>query len=218
MAKQYNLDYKPGEDALQYYRRLAKVADQRLVRLERLTETEGFENVTAYAYARAQRDISRYTEGHRFNTKPPLNDDGTVDYRLLKEKTADIKTFLSSVSSTKAGIISTYEKRANTLNEKYNTEYTWEDLADYFQSGDFDKHKKDKFGSSTIFKALGRIKRAESKVLKDIDNNNKINTKDKVEIDVALKMLANSKTDLWKKYTNEERAAIRKELRLQRKA
>ena len=36
MAKPYNLDYKPGETDLQYYKRLAKVADQRLVRLEEL--------------------------------------------------------------------------------------------------------------------------------------------------------------------------------------
>ena len=71
MAKKYNLDYKPGEDALMYYKRLAKTADQRLVRLEQLSTQKGYENVTAYAYARAQYDIGRYTSGHRFNTKPP---------------------------------------------------------------------------------------------------------------------------------------------------
>ena len=35
-VKTYNLDYKPGESDLEYYHRLAKVADQRLVRLEEL--------------------------------------------------------------------------------------------------------------------------------------------------------------------------------------
>lgn len=211
MAKQYNLDYKPGEDALQYYRRLAKVADQRLVRLEKLAETPNFENVTAYAYARAQRDISRYTEGHRFNTKPPLNKDGTVNTRLLNEKIADIKTFISSVSSTKAGIISTYQKRAKTLNDKYGTAYSWEDLADYFQSGDFEKHKKD-YGSETIFKALGKIKRAENKVLQDIDNNNKRQITDKVALDVAIKMLKTQNTHIYKMYTKEERQLLLDEL------
>ena len=211
MAKQYNLDYKPGEDALQYYRRLAKVADQRLVRLEKLAETPNFENVTAYAYARAQRDISRYTDGHRFNTKPPLNKDGTVNTRLLNEKIADIKTFISSVSSTKAGIISTYQKRAKTLNDKYGTSYSWEDLADYFQSGDFEKHKKD-YGSETIFKALGKIKRAENKVLQDIDNNNKRQITDKVALDVAIKMLKTQNTHIYKMYTKEERQLLLDEL------
>lgn len=211
MAKQYDLSYKPGEDALQYYRRLAKVADQRLVRLEKLAETPNFENVTAYAYARAQRDISRYTEGHRFNMKPPLNKDGTVNTRLLNEKIADIKTFISSVSSTKAGIISTYQKRAKTLNDKYGTGYTWEDLADYFQSGDFEKHKKD-YGSETIFKALGKIKRAENKVLQDIDNNNKRQITDKVALDVAIKMLKTQNTHIYKMYTKEERQLLLDEL------
>ena len=211
MAKQYDLSYKPGEDALQYYRRLAKVADQRLVRLEKLAETPNFENVTAYAYARAQRDISRYTEGHRFNTKPPLNKDGTVNTRLLNEKIADIKTFISSVSSTKAGIISTYQKRAKTLNDKYGTSYSWEDLADYFQSGDFEKHKKD-YGSETIFKALGKIKRAENKVLQDIDNNNKRQITDKVALDVAIKMLKTQNTHIYKMYTKEERQLLLDEL------
>ena len=214
MAKSYNLDYKPGEDALQYYKRLAKVADQRLVRLEQLSTQKGYENVTAYAYARAQYDIGRYSAGHRFNTKPPVKADGTVDSQLLNEKIADIKTFLSSVSSTKAGITTTYEKRAKTINEKFGTSYTWQDMADYFQSGDFKKHQKD-FGSETIFKAIGKIQRAESKVLKDIDKNNKKNISDKVATQVALKMLSQSNTSLWQKYTNEERAAIRKELKAQ---
>ena len=214
MAKKYNLDYKPGEDALMYYKRLAKTADQRLVRLEQLSTQKGYENVTAYAYARAQYDIGRYTSGHRFNTKPPVDADGNVDYKMLNEKVADIKTFLSSVSSTKAGITATYEKRARTINEKFGTSYTWQDMADYFQSGDFKKHQKD-FGSETIFKAIGKIQRAESKVLKDIDKNNKKNISDKVATEVALKMLSRSNTSLWQKYTNEERAAIRKELKAQ---
>ena len=219
----YNLDYKPGEDALQYYRRLAKVADQRLVRLEEIAGeregiagVKGFENATAYAYARAMTDIDKYSEGrHRFNTKPPLNTDGTVNDKLLNMKIKDIKTFLLSASSTKAGIQESYEKRAKYLNEKYHTNYSWQEMADYFQSGDYKKHNKD-YGSETIFKALGVIKRAESIVLKDIDQNKKKYKSNKVEVDVALEMLKNSKTSLWKKYSNEERAALRKELKAQR--
>ena len=216
MARQYDLSYKPGEDALQYYKRLAKVADQRLVRLEQLSTQKGYENVTAYAYARAQYDIGRYSAGHRFNTKPPVKADGTIDSQLLNEKIADIKTFLSSVSSTKAGITNVYEKRVRSINEKFETNYTWQDLADYFKSGDFEKHKKSKFASETIFKAIAKIQQSESKVLKDIDNNKKKNTSDDVVIDVAIKMLSNSNTSLWKKYTNEERAAIRKDLNAQK--
>ena len=98
MAKPYNLDYKPGETDLEYYHRLAKVADQRLVRLEEAAGLRkgkageaGFEKVTAYAYDRAMRDLEVYGDSKRFNTKPPLNKDGTVDNRLLSEKLADIR-------------------------------------------------------------------------------------------------------------------------------
>ena len=59
----YNLDYKPGESDLQYYKRLAKVADQRLVRLEQLSKQEGFEKVTRFAYERAMRDLELYGGG-----------------------------------------------------------------------------------------------------------------------------------------------------------
>ena len=209
MAKSYNLDYKPGEDALQYYKRLAKVADQRLVRLEQLSTQKGYENVTAYAYARAQYDIGRYTEGkHRFNTKPPLNSDGTVNTKMLNEKIADIKTFLSSASSTKAGITTVYEKRAKTINKKYGTQYTWQDLADLFKSGDFEKFYN-KWDSDTIMKALAKIKRAESKVLGEIDKNAKVNSSDQAVTDVALSMLRQKGTSLYKGYSSDVLKAMR---------
>ena len=103
-VKAYNVDYKPGETDLQYYKRLAKTADQRLVRLERLATEPGYEKVTQYAYAKAMRDIENYGGGKRFNVKPPLKEDGTVDNTLLREKLADLRAFLTSVSSTKKGI------------------------------------------------------------------------------------------------------------------
>ena len=69
-TRAYNVDYKPGESDLQYYKRLAKVADQRLVRLEELAGLRegkpgvpGYEAVTQYAYAKAMRDLELYGGG-----------------------------------------------------------------------------------------------------------------------------------------------------------
>ena len=204
-VREYNLDYKPGETDLQYYKRLAKVADQRLLRLEELAgmregipATPGYEKVTKYAYERAMRDLEIYGGGNRFNTKPPLNPDGTVDNRLLSEKLADIRTFLSSVSSTKQGIQQVYSERARTFNEQFGTNYTWQDLADFYQSGDADKALRHA-SSETIQRAIGVIQKAQSKLQEEIKQNKKITLdkkKDKIVYNKAMELLESSDLNL----------------------
>lgn len=202
----YNVDYKPGESDLQYYKRLAKAADQRLVRLEQLAgvyvspktgETApgvpGYEAVTQYAYAKAMRDLELYGGGKRFNTKPPLNPDGTVDNRLLSEKLADMRAFLTSVTSTKEGINQVYQQRANTFNENFGTNYTWQQLADYYNSGDADKLAKD-LSSATVQKAIGVVQHSLDKAKAEIEANTKVTFKDKAVADAALMIL--KRTDL----------------------
>lgn len=122
----YNMEQKPGESLDAYYHRLAKVADQRLVRLERLANEEGYENAWKWAYNSAQNDIKRWGLGKRFNTAAPKNANQT------KAKINDIKAFLGAKTSTKQGITSVYKKRADTFNKKYGTNFSWEDLADYY--------------------------------------------------------------------------------------
>lgn len=147
----------PGESLNDLYRRLAKVADQRLVRLERLSSEEGFKTATKWAYARAQKDIEKYSGSGttRFNTKPPENE------AQLKAKINDIRAFISAPSSTKTGIVNTYKKKADTVNQRYGTDFTWEDLAKFFGSGMNKKLDKDaSAGSDTILRAIGKIQRA----------------------------------------------------------
>lgn len=122
----YNIEQKPGESIEAYYRRLAKVADQRLVRLEKLKNQPGYENAWKWAYQSAQRDIQKWGGGTRFNTKAPAN------ANQMKAKINDIKSFLGAKTSTKQGITNVYKKRADTFNRKYGTNFTWEDLADYY--------------------------------------------------------------------------------------
>ena len=193
----YNLDYKPGESDLQYYKRLAKVADQRLVRLEQLSKQEGFEKVTRFAYERAMRDLELYGGGKRFNTKPPLNADGTVDNRLLSEKLADMRSFLSSVTSTKQGIVSVYTERAKTFNAQFGTNYSWQDLADFYQSGDADKALQ-AASSATVQKAIGKIQHAKEQMLKEMNKNAKvtIDKEDKIVYKKAMELLKSDKLNL----------------------
>ena len=150
----YNIEQKPGETIEHYYKRLAKVADQRLRRLEDLQGVEGYENAWKWAYKNAQRDIEKWggrSEKGRFDTAAPS------DPRQLRAKINDIKAFLGSKTSTKQGITQVYKKRAATWNEKYKTNVTWEDLAKYYSKGINEKMERD-FASDTVNKAIAVIR------------------------------------------------------------
>lgn len=90
----YYYDYSKTPE--QNYRRLAKVADQRLVRLESYAHDKGYKEVKNFAYNRALSDINNWTKGgKRFNTRPPKN-----QHQMIA-KINNILTFLNSPTSTK---------------------------------------------------------------------------------------------------------------------
>lgn len=173
-TQNYDFDIRPGETDLEYYRRIAKTADQRLVRLEALRHEKGFASVDKFAYARAMRDLEVYGGGKRFNTKPP------EDPRLYREKVTDILRFLKSPTSTKRGIIEVYEKRAQTINEKYNKEgvaVTWRDIAALHDAGVLQTAMMETgIGSDTVWQAIGTIK-ADAQKIKKILKDGKKNQK-----------------------------------------
>ena len=154
MARSYNYEMKPGESIESYYHRIAKVADQRLVRLEKLEGTEGYGNALQWAYKRAMSDIETWSgEGvSRFNTKAPS---GAAQ---LKAKINDIKTFLGSESSTKSGITSVYKSRVDTINQRYGTRFQIDDLQKVFTTSLWKKMEAKNFSSDQILKAIGYIK------------------------------------------------------------
>ena len=161
-------DQKKGESTEHYYRRLAKQADQRLVRLEKLTEKEGYSNVNKYAYARAMKDIKQWSgeKATRFNMKPPKNTNS------LRAKIADIRTFLEAPTATKAGIESVYKSKADVLNEKYGTNFDWTDLANYFDEAKNSKSDS-KYGSDTMLKAVAEIQKQSETIAKQIKQHKK---------------------------------------------
>ena len=154
MARSYDYSQRAGESIEAYYHRIAKVADQRLVRLERLEGQPGYGNATQWAYKRAMSDIATWSgEGAtRFNTKAP------TDTRSLKAKINDIKTFLGSESSTKSGITSVYQNRVQTINKKYGTNYQIDDMQQIFSSSLWKKLEAKNYSSDQILMAIGYIK------------------------------------------------------------
>ena len=166
----YDIEQKPGESLEKYYRRLAKTADQRLVRLARYADEEGFKTAKQWAYARAVKDIKKwlkpgqpYPDKFRFNTAPPKN---TED---LLAKINDIKTFISATTSTKTGIIDVYKKRADTVNEKFGTKFTWQQLAKYHMSGQAEVWDA-KFGSKTALRTIAALQKNKKKIIADIES------------------------------------------------
>lgn len=173
MAK-YSYEQKPGESIEQYYRRIAKVADQRLVRLEKLATQEGFGNAKQWAYRRAMSDIETWSgEGAtRFNTKPP------EDMQALRAKINDIKTFLGKPSSTKSGIKAVYQKRIDTLNKNHNTNFTINDIIKLFGDGNLDEVLDKLGGSDTTIEAIGYLKdnAKDRKILKQLEADAKVSS------------------------------------------
>lgn len=165
MAKKQTYD-----DLVKEYRKLAKRADQRLVRLEKLSTQKDFKQVKQWAYKNAVTDALEWGASPskpRFNIAPPKS---TIS---LKAKIQDIKNFLEKPTSTRSGIIDVYEQKAQTLNEKYK-EYglnlNWSDVGTFFESSLYKKLSK-KYSSGTVIRAIATIKKNEGKVIKDFDQH-----------------------------------------------
>lgn len=179
------------------YRTLAKTADQRLVRLERASEQDQFKVATKWAYARAQRDIKQWSgEGAtRFNTKPPAATSS------LRSKIEDIKTFLKSPTSTKAGIKEVYKKKADTINKKYGTNFKWDQVGKFFESKlaeDMDR----KMDSATMLRVVAVIQSNKKDIIKNIEKA------DTIDIKVPDKMVKELTWETVKEYGSEVLEAL----------
>ena len=210
MAK-INLDYKQGETDKEYYIRLAKAVDQRLIRIEDLSGLRGAPPVPGYEYAYkyAYRKAMEALPGDQIRFNATIPKAGTFEWR---ERVNAMRHFLASPSSTKTGIRKTFINKAKTINAKpgYNTNFTGEDLAHFFSSGDFDKLMQN-YGSDTIFKAVGKVQRIEDNLKNGIEAA--IGMKSGPEDEAALQILRQRNLKLYKSYSKEERALIRKAIR-----
>lgn len=165
--KNYDVDSsKSYEELVKDYRRMAKVADQRLVRLEKYSQEENFKTATQWSYARAMKDIQKWSgdESQRFNTKPPANKNSLI------AKMKDIETFLESKTSTKKDIVNVYKTRADSINKKYGTKFTWQSMASFYSSKEAEK-LNNSYGSKTVLKAIAEIQDKGKKQVQEIQNS-----------------------------------------------
>lgn len=150
------------EDLKKQFDRLRKGANDRMYELEQSATKDEYKGVLGYAYAKAQKDIESWggKNATRFGK-------AEKNYNALLGQVNDLKRFLSMPSSTTAGIKEIYQKRTNTINRKYGTDFTWQELAKFFDSGLGDKLQN--YGSKTAFKAIGEMQKNKDKIIADIE-------------------------------------------------
>ena len=160
VAEDYNLKvYKMPEisekgDMIAYLNKINKTADRRLRNLEVYRHDAGYKDIDKYAYAKAMRNIKAIGGNKRFSIKA----DESISKQEIQKRINYTLEFLNSPSSTKTGISKIYKKRAATLNAKYGTNYTWQQLTQLFESGVFDA-LIEKFASESTFRSIGKFQK-----------------------------------------------------------
>ena len=160
------------QEALKTYNKLAKKADRRMRELERFSRYPEFKSILNYAYASAAHDIQAWTPPGQKQKSPRWQRNTPLDTRSLLAKIKDIEKFLRKPTSTMTGTKNIYIKRTETINRKYGTEFTWQSLADYFETGMAEKGES--YGSKTMLKAIGVIQKNKDEVLKALKEKTEI--------------------------------------------
>lgn len=163
-------------DPAKAYKGLAKVADQRLVTLEKA-------NSMNYARRWAMREGKNlYGEGfHRFNVtiKPQELIDSrgrAIDIdKVYRARINSMLTFINMQSSTLTGLKSIYSKTADTLNDKYSAVlgfvFTPDNIGSFFESEAY-KELED-WGSDTVIDTIATFREKEEEIAKRIAEHSK---------------------------------------------
>lgn len=177
------------EQMLAEYKRLAKRADQRLVRIEQYSKQPNYQGMTKFAYSKAMRNIHAYSGqgANRFNTAPPKNP------KQLQAKIDDIKAFLEAPTSTKLGTTRVYKDRVKTFNENHGTNFTWQEYGAFFESAEWEKIKSEFKYSETLVQAIASIRRKGEEIkpdmIKKANMQNMLLDEDEVVDELAKRLL-----------------------------
>ena len=176
VAEDYNLKvYKMPElseksDMIAYLNKINKTADRRLRNLEVYRHDAGYKDIDKYAYAKAMRNIKAIGGNKRFSIKASES----MTKQEIQKRINYTLEFLNSPSSTKSGITKVYKKRAATLNAKYGTDYTWQQLTQLFESGVFDT-LIEKFASESTFRSIGKFQKNKESTIQMLNEKLNVN-------------------------------------------
>lgn len=203
------------EALLAEYRKLAKRADQRLVRIEKYAQDETYKALEKYAYRVAEKNIRHWSgeTARRFNTAPPEAPTESGKYMKLLAKVNDIKQFLEAPTSTKTGTTQVYTRRAKAYSENFGVNMSWQDIKQVTDSALFEKLEA-KMDRYIVLKVLGVIQDNRDSVekrLAGIKENGEtihINTDDEVIDYEVEKVLRHYKKPLQKLLNNSSDVSV----------
>lgn len=140
------------------FKKLAKRADQRLVRIEKYSEKQ--KSVLQWAYKKAMFEIHKFhgNSAKRFNIKPK-----TTNKRELEKQIKAIKNFLEMETSTISQIKAFEKERIKAVNDYFKTDLTVDEWMQLHQSGTYAKII-DKYGFYLAQRAIGKIKEDKEKI------------------------------------------------------
>ena len=152
------------EELIKDYNKMVTAANKQLYRLEKYSEREGYENILKFAYAKAQTNIKR-RRGEGFTRFKKVPED--YDLRRLRGDVNAVLEFMNSPSRNLTEIKSIYQKRAETINNRFGTSFTWQTMVDYYSSGLNKKIDKD-YGSITGLQIYGEFQKKDTDELEQI--------------------------------------------------
>lgn len=181
------------------YRKLAITANRRMTLLEKLSNNPDYGAVLGYAYKNVAYNLQSLGEtSGRFSHDIEKLSAEETDIRHLSALIASAKEFLQSPTSLKSGIDKVYGKRANTLNKKYGTSFTADNMKTFFESRIFEKMNQ-KYGSKVTMRIIGTIQNNAKNVIDSIEKARKQHRKLNIEVDglnIADKMPGHDRTVL----------------------
>ena len=191
--KHYKAPEGIAPDLYDLYRHLAGKADKRLLRLEQLAQKnpEMYKNITKYAYAVAERAIVHWDGGKTFS-KPRFDRSHPKTNEDIRRKVEDILHFLNLKTSTKGGIDKIYVERANSLNDEFGVNFTWQEWANfamrgYFEYTDTKLHYRDLIKIASDQKKLKKMLQPYSQILKNKDLLGSKSAMDELKKELGLK-------------------------------
>lgn len=161
---QKSLSRKSKKTLEEEFYRLSGTAQSRMRELQKWVKKEPqYKNVLDWGYRLGRKAIARmYGENAKsFRRKAP------TDKNTLIKNISEIEKFLSLPTTTKTGVIDIYKKRADTLNKNWGTNFSWEDLAVFFEGTGYEQNER-VYGSDVYLLAIGEIQKNEEDIIKAI--------------------------------------------------
>ena len=112
-----------------------------------------------------------------------------------------MERFLSMETSTRKGIKESFQRRVDTFNERMGTNFTWEELASFWESKAYDSLSRRFPDSDTMFIALyHKLHPVDPKKVKEMSSRN-IKVQDRVDDEINKFLQESNLTidDLFKK-------------------